>query len=237
MAGLARGGPCSVTNRPAEPLKKLATGARAASLASARSSSSSRRDAAPAAAPSQRRRQRLLAVGDGSRASEPAGDDGAPEPPRPIREQLARYGLGAFAAYGILSNLNAGVLICVSWLGVVRNLGVTPLDAAHPQAAGYFAASYAALYVTSNLLRPVRLSLAVAAAPFFNRLLDALQRGLRLPRPAAFAAVLVMIATGTLAGVAAALAALGGFPQGVPDVAGLGELVRGLKAAKQQGGA
>lgn len=167
-----------------------------------------------------------------SSAGNGASDDDTPESstgPRPIREQLARYGLGAFAAYGILSNLNAGVLIVIAWLGVVKKLGTTPLDAANPQAAGLFAASYAALYLTSNLMRPIRLSLAIGAAPFFNGFLDAVQRRLRLSRPSAFAVLLLMIATGTLTTITTALWLLGGFPQGLPSPAGLNELMKGLK--------
>lgn len=195
--------------------------------------------AAAAAAP--RRRNVVVAASSssssaaGGGASEP--DDQAPQSQKPIREQLARYGLGAFCAYGILSNLNAGVLIVIAWLGVVKKLGVTPLDASNPQAAGLFAASYAALYLTSNLMRPVRLSLAIGAAPFFNRFLDGVQRRLRLSRPAAFGVMLFMIATGTITTITLALAALGGFPQGIPSPEGLKDLMKGLKegvkAAKQ----
>jgi hypothetical protein len=35
---------------------------------------------------------------------------------------------GAFAAYGILSNLNAGVLVTIAWLAVVKQTGLTPID-------------------------------------------------------------------------------------------------------------
>jgi len=146
-----------------------------------------------------------------------------------VRQQLARYGLGAFAAYGILSNANAGCLIVISWLAVVRQTGSTPLDPSSPAGAGLFAASYAALYLTSNLMRPVRLSLAVGAAPFFNRFLDGAQRRTGWPRPAAFGALLLAIAVATVSGIAGALAALGGFPGGVPSPAGLGALMDGLK--------
>jgi hypothetical protein len=197
----------------------------------------------PIRAPSPARN--VAAAAASSSSGEPAGDDGGQPPSeqsqKPVREQLARYGLGAFCAYGILSNLNAGVLIVIAWMGVVKKLGVTPLDASHPQAAGAFAAAYAALYLTSNLMRPVRLSLAVGAAPFFNRFLDSVQRSLRLSRPTAFGVMLLMIATGTITTITLALAALGGFPQGVPSPEGLKDLMKGLKegvkAAKQSAAA
>lgn len=79
--------------------------------------------------------------------------------------------------------------------------------------------------------RPQRLSLAVGAAPFFNAALDGAQRRLRVSRPMAFCLMLVAIAASTVSGIALALAALGGFPQGFgpPDLGGLRELSRGLK--------
>lgn len=187
----------------------------------------------------QHRRPPRAAAADGpTSSSDGNNNNGDVRPPPPqsksaIKDKLAQFGLGAFAAYGILSNLNAGILICISWLGVVHQLGVTPL--ASSNAAALFATSYAALYLTSNFLRPVRLSLALGAAPFFNRFLDAVERRLKLPRPAAFGVLLLMIATGTITTITAALAALGGFPNGVPSPEGLGELLKqGVRAGKER---
>lgn len=74
---------------------------------------------------------------------------------------------GAFAAYGIISNLNAGVLVTLSWLSVVKQTGLTPLD---PGMWPRFLGIYAGLYLAvGSLMRPLRLAAALAAAPFFNK--------------------------------------------------------------------
>lgn len=246
MLGLARGHHAAALAAWAGPKRAAAIATTAAGIgrragAAAGAAAAAASTTPPIAAAARRRAPAVAAAaarGDDDQGRPPSEQEGEPSGPTPIREQLARYGLGAFAAYGILSNCNAGVLIVVSWMAVVNQLGVTPLD---PSAAGYFAASYAALYLTSNLLRPVRLSLAIGAAPFFNRFLDGVQRRLRLARPVAFGLLLLLIATGTITTIALALAALGGFPQGIPSPAGLEELIKGLKegvrAAKQQAAA
>lgn len=41
---------------------------------------------------------------------------------------LVDHAAGAFAAYGIISNLNAGVLVTIAWLAVVKQTGLTPID-------------------------------------------------------------------------------------------------------------
>lgn len=130
------------------------------------------------------------------------------------KQRMAEYGLGAFAAYGILSNLNAGVLLTIAWLAVVKQTGgMTPLD---PGQWPRFLAVYAGLYITTNLLRPVRLTLALTAAPLINRALDGLQRGLRISKGAAFVLLLLCIAVTSLAGITTAIAVCGGFPNGLP---------------------
>ncbi len=45
------------------------------------------------------------------------------------KQRLAELGLGAFAAYGTISNVNAGVLITIAWLTIVKTQGCTPLAA------------------------------------------------------------------------------------------------------------
>lgn len=71
---------------------------------------------------------------------------------------------------------------------------------------------HAGLWIGSNFLRPVRLSLALAAAPFFERALNALCTRLRVGKPAAFGIMLAGIAVGTVTCLASAIALCGGFP-------------------------
>lgn len=79
-----------------------------------------------------------------------------------------------------------------------------------------FLAVYAGLWVTSHFLRPVRLSLAVAAAPAFDAAMTTIARRTGLPKVAAFGVVLLMVAAGSCTFLAAALLLCGGFPNGLP---------------------
>ncbi|KAG2443167.1 hypothetical protein HYH02_009576 [Chlamydomonas schloesseri] len=127
------------------------------------------------------------------------------------KQRLAALGFGAFSAYGVISNINAGILITISWLTVVRTTGLTPLDAGNwPK----FLAIYAGLWVGSNFLRPIRLTLALAAAPLFDGAITAVSKRTGLPKVPAFAVMLFFIAIGTTSLLVTTIAALGGFPPG-----------------------
>jgi hypothetical protein len=56
----------------------------------------------------------------------------------------------------------------LAWVGVVKQTGYTPLEAGM---WSRFLAIYAGLYVSSNFLRPIRLSLALGAAASFDRVI------------------------------------------------------------------
>ncbi|KAG2500765.1 hypothetical protein HYH03_001527 [Edaphochlamys debaryana] len=127
------------------------------------------------------------------------------------KERLAALGFGAFSAYGVISNINAGILITIAWLTIVRTTGLTPLDGANwPK----FLAVYAGLWVGSNFLRPIRLTLAIAAAPAFDACISWVSRKTRVPKVPAFVVMLVCIAIATTSLLMATIAALGGFPPG-----------------------
>jgi hypothetical protein len=115
---------------------------------------------------------------------------------------------------GIISNLNAGVLMTVAWLTVVRRSGVSPLEGEW----GQFLAIYAGLWVGASFMRPIRLSLALAAAPLVNSFMEGTQRRLRVSKGVAFGILLAMIAAGSFTVIFGTIAALGGFPNGVPAV-------------------
>lgn len=131
----------------------------------------------------------------------------APSPPQPLARARARRA-------GIISNLNAGVLMTFAWLAVVKRSGVSPLEGQW----GAFLAIYAGLWVGASFMRPVRLSLALAAAPLVNAFMDAAQARLRVGRGAAFGLVLAIIAVSSFTLIFGTIAALGGFPNGVPPV-------------------
>lgn len=123
---------------------------------------------------------------------------------------------GAFAAYGIISNLNAGVLVTMSWLTVVKQTGLTPLD---PGMWPRFLGIYAGLYVAiGSVLRPFRLTAALAAAPFFNKALDRLQETFRVNKAVAFGMMLCCIAVSSFTLISCMLIVAGGFPNGPPPL-------------------
>ncbi|KXZ46702.1 hypothetical protein GPECTOR_41g666 [Gonium pectorale] len=127
------------------------------------------------------------------------------------KARLAALGFGAFSAYGVISNINAGILITIAWLTVVRSTGLTPLDGGNwPR----FLAIYAGLWIGSNFLRPIRLTLALAAAPLFDAAIGFVSRRTGLPKVPAFLVMLFFIAIGTTSTLVATLAVLGGFPPG-----------------------
>eukprot|EP00877_Chromochloris_zofingiensis_P006762 jgi/Chrzof1/2339/Cz11g11160.t1 len=129
------------------------------------------------------------------------------------KQKLAEYGLGAFAAYGIISNLNAAVLMTIAWMTIVKQTGMTPLAAGQwPKFLGI----YAGLWVGASFMRPIRLSLALAAAPVFNKFMDATQTRLGVNKAVAFSILLAMIAVSSVCLILGIIVVCGGFPSGLP---------------------
>ena len=52
-----------------------------------------------------------------------------PPPPQLDKAMIAALGFGAFCAYGVISNVNAGILITIAWLTVVKTTGAMPTAA------------------------------------------------------------------------------------------------------------
>lgn len=178
------------------------------------------------------------------------------------RERLAALGFGAFAAYGVISNVNAGVLITIAWLSVVKSTGQMPLAPGNwPPFLAIYAGKHlyeqrrhtylqkqlhymilivtlipsntghaprllphplinnsrnplaAGLWISSQFMRPIRLSLALGAAPFFDAGLSRIMRVTRIDnKVAAFAIMLAAIAATTISSLTLAIFLCGGFP-------------------------
>ena len=63
--------------------------------------------------------------------------------PKMNKEQLAALGFGAFSAYGVISNVNAGILITIAWLTVVKATGAMPTAPGNwPTFLGVYAGGY-----------------------------------------------------------------------------------------------
>ena len=101
-------------------------------------------------------------------------------------------GTGAVASYGFVSNVTYGGGLAVCWVGFVRKYAISPL-AAWPK----FMAFYGAFWMTQNFIRPLRLSLALAMAPAFDRGIDAIAARLRVTRARAFGVYLALLGTVT----------------------------------------
>lgn len=72
--------------------------------------------------------------------------------------------------------------------------------------------------MASNFLRPFRLGGALAAAPFVNGFLEALQRRTGCNKAVAFGLLLAMIAVSSFTLIFGTITALGGFPNGPPPL-------------------
>ncbi|CAK0896739.1 unnamed protein product [Prorocentrum cordatum] len=139
-------------------------------------------------------------------------------------------GLASVLSYSVTSNASYCLITFLAMLSVMRATGASPLTS--QAAAGQFVASYAGLWLLNNLIRPLRIALAVAVAPVFNRALDRIESALSVKRGAAFAIGFVLTTLLVCAMFFAALqlpAIITGVPLG--SVKNLGALVKAGKAA------
>ena len=96
----------------------------------------------------------------------------------------------------------------MAWVAFVKKTGLTPLSAGQWKP---FLAFYAGLWTMQNFLRPLRLSLAIALAPLYERLIQKISDWTGLGRKQSFAVVIAGIAVCTLTYMGLALWLLGGF--------------------------
>ncbi|GLC42514.1 hypothetical protein PLESTB_001106200 [Pleodorina starrii] len=223
---------CRLPRRPFAPAPIAAAAADGASFSSSNGTEPASTSPLSTTSPARSQQPQTSATQQGSGAPTDAATSSAAPPaqeqePEPVtllgrvkrfftgskldKARLAALGFGAFSAYGVISNINAGVLITIAWLTVVRTTGLTPLDGSN---WSRFLAIYAGLWIGSNFLRPLRLTLALAAAPLFDAAIGAVARATRLPKVPAFVLMLLGIAVMTTSSLLAAIAVLGGFPPG-----------------------
>lgn len=126
-------------------------------------------------------------------------------------------GMGAMAAYGVISNATYGTCFSIAWLAHVKQTGLTPLAPGQWQG---FLAIYAGMWVMQNFARPFRFSLAVALAPVFDKALERIASRLSIKKGWAFGIVLLLIGVCTTSIMGGALWLLGGFPGGFPTLRG-----------------
>jgi len=107
------------------------------------------------------------------------------------REYLGKLGLGALLSYGFVSNVNAITIVIISWVTTGRTTGLSPLAAGNWKV---FIATYTALYLSfGNLLRPLRISVAVAISPFFKALVDKIKDTFKVTQPVAIGMTVFLV--------------------------------------------
>lgn len=104
---------------------------------------------------------------------------------------LAKLGTAMLLSYGFISNINSAAMIAWVWALYVKETGIQPFIGLHPPFfTGKFLAYYGIAYASiGTLLRPVRIVIATAISPYFDRAIATLQETYNLPKPAAVAAV------------------------------------------------
>jgi hypothetical protein len=156
----------------------------------------------------------------GGAAAQPPGGDESPNPTilgrvrkfffgnKIDKESIAKLGAGGFLSYGLISNINYGTAIGVTWILFVRQYGVSPLGEQWPT----FLAYYSVTWAVQNFVRPLRLALAIALAPGANRLIDVVGERTGFGRKGAFGLLLAVMAVTMTSVLGLALWAFGGFP-------------------------
>lgn len=110
-----------------------------------------------------------------------------------FRQRLAKMGLATVLSYGWISNTNAMVLVSAAWYAFCAKTGMSPL---YPGQWKNFLGVYAGFYMFSNLLRPARVTIAVAIGPYFDRIINWVQRKTRLPKAAAVTCTVLLVNLG-----------------------------------------
>ena len=137
------------------------------------------------------------------------------------KAKLAGLGVDAFLTYGVVSNINAALLVSFAWGTFSKASGLSPLAVgAWPK----FLTTYFALYATlGTVLRPVRLTLAISLTPVYGRVASFVQSKLpfRTSRPKLnrTLAVVLLSFVGNTCGTCFLIAGgcwLAGFVTGVP---------------------
>ncbi|CAE7720841.1 unnamed protein product, partial [Symbiodinium necroappetens] len=106
-------------------------------------------------------------------------------------KSLRKMGLMCLLSYGFVSNVNALLLILLATYRSIVATGASPL--ASPVALKQFGITWAGLYVISNIVRPVRISIALAISKPFDNMVNWLQEKLSCKRWMAVGLVVLLL--------------------------------------------
>mmetsp|Transcript_89432 Transcript_89432/g.158737 ORF Transcript_89432/g.158737 Transcript_89432/m.158737 type:complete len:261 (-) Transcript_89432:66-848(-) len=144
---------------------------------------------------------------------------------------LRKMGLMCLLSYGFVSNVNAVILILLACYRAILATGASPL--ASKAALKQFGITWAGLYVISNLIRPLRISVALAISRYIDKFVNRIQDAFGCKRWMAITlAVLLLNVVGTI-GLLYGGMILVSTVTGVPVSASqLGTLLKAGKAAR-----
>ncbi|GKY93460.1 hypothetical protein MPSEU_000313500 [Mayamaea pseudoterrestris] len=137
----------------------------------------------------------------------------APSDGLTFRQRLAKLGLNAVLSYGWVSNMSYSVAVSLAWYIFSKQTGKSPL--APGQWKGFLAV-YAGFFVFNNLVRPIRMALAVGVAPAFDRFVASIQTKLKVNKGTAiFITVMLTNLLGSIVAMSSGIllaATLAGVP-------------------------
>ncbi|KAL7568413.1 hypothetical protein ACA910_012131 [Epithemia clementina (nom. ined.)] len=96
-----------------------------------------------------------------------------------LRQRLTKTGVYAAMSYNVVSQINSGSSTSIAWFFYSMRTGLSPL--APGQWKG-FLTFYAGFWVANNVLRPLRVALALAMAPKMERLSEMVQNRTQLTK-------------------------------------------------------
>jgi len=100
------------------------------------------------------------------------------------KQRLAKLGFAVLLSYGFVSNMSAMVFLSLAWFTFSAQTGLSPLA---PNQWKPFTLVYAGFYVLSNLVRPLRIGIAITIGKYFDSILLYFQENTRLSRNATIA--------------------------------------------------
>eukprot|EP00555_Chaetoceros_dichaeta_P005484 CAMPEP_0198253364 /NCGR_PEP_ID=MMETSP1447-20131203/3813_1 /TAXON_ID=420782 /ORGANISM="Chaetoceros dichaeta, Strain CCMP1751" /LENGTH=251 /DNA_ID=CAMNT_0043939021 /DNA_START=46 /DNA_END=801 /DNA_ORIENTATION=+ len=100
------------------------------------------------------------------------------------RQRLAKLGFAVILSYGFVSNMSAMIFLSLAWFTFSAQTGLSPLA---PNQWKPFTLVYAGFYVLSNLVRPIRITIAIAIGKYFDSILQYFQDNTKLSRNASIA--------------------------------------------------
>lgn len=130
-----------------------------------------------------------------------------------FRQRLAKYGLAAVLSYGAVSNVGGCIAVSISWYIFCKRNMVSPLA---PGQLKPFLAVYAGFFVFLNIIRPIRFAFSIAISPFFDRIINGLQRRFSFSRTSAIVATVFLVNVLGSVAVLVAGVSLASLASGVP---------------------